>query len=275
MAKFFSIPFAEDGDRAPIPNNLQGDGSVSYQQGYGFDYERPPEDDDRKLIERPEANQLYHDITAAIGEIQRYGAALWQAAAAPYPLGAQVYHTDGLWASVAAGNSQEPGTGSQWVRTMGVQDRTPIGVAMPYFGELSAIPPNYAICNGQNGTPDLTNRMLVGSGGDFSRGETGGSTQTQAAGQHNHAITVAPHALTPPQIPAHTHDVTGRGNNSPGGVSYTFWSGDTTVGERTIRSSSTGGGQAHSHGASSAAAGQHQHSFMPRYLAAVWIMRMY
>lgn len=273
MAKFFEIPFAEDGDRAPIPDTSQPDGSVSYQQGYGFDYERPetdPPDPDRKLIERDNANQLYHDITAAIGEVQQYGAALWQSAAAPYPLGAQVYHTDGLWVSAAGNNSQEPGTGAQWVRTLGTQDRTPIGVAMPYFGALEDIPANYAICNGQNGTPNLTNRMIVGAGGDYERGQTGGSINTQQAGQHNHPVSVEGHALTTAQMPPHTH----RSAGQPGIGQGT--SGPNTVqqSQGTTETSSTGEGAQHSHGASSGNAGQHNHAFMPRYLAAVWIMRV-
>lgn len=273
MAKHFSIPFAEDGDRSPIPDTTQGDGSVSYQQGYGFDYERPEGDPDRKLIERPDANQLYHDITAAIGEIQKYGAALWTADAAPYPSGAQVYHSGGVWVAVVA-TSQAPGAGDQWVRAPSRFDIVPIGVAFPYFGNPADIPSNYAICNGQNGTPDLTNRFIVGAGGLYAAGTTGGSTTTAESGQHNHPVTVAGHALTVDQIPPHSHN-NRLSQGSGGGVS------GASVQIKGYGNSyqwnteqDGGGGQAHSHGASSANAGQHSHAATPPYYAAIWIMRM-
>ncbi len=39
----------------------------------------------------------------------------------------------------------------------------------------STIPDGWAICNGENGTPDLRNRFLVGAGSDGALGSTGGS----------------------------------------------------------------------------------------------------
>ena len=38
MAKFIKYPFALAGDKTPIPNNFQIDGSVSYTEGWGVDY---------------------------------------------------------------------------------------------------------------------------------------------------------------------------------------------------------------------------------------------
>ncbi len=271
MVKIFNVPFAEDGDRAPIPETTQMNGEVSYQQGYGFDYERPPEDENRKLIERDQANQLYHDITAALGEIQKLGAARWQVSAGPYPVGAQVFHGPGIWSAVAA-TSQEPGAGSDWVRTPGRQDMTPIGVALPYFGALADIPPNYAICNGQNGTPNLVDRFLVGAGGKYAANTSGGSTTTESAGTHNHAVTVQGHALTIAQMPPHTHPI------SPAVISDAGSSSDgpqkENDGTAISTTGSTGGGQPHSHGATSGNAGLHTHTTTPPYYAVVWIMRM-
>lgn len=273
MAKFFGIPFAQDGDRAAVPDALQSDGSVSYTQGYGYDYERPLDDDDRKEIPRDQTNQLYHDITAAIGEIQKYGAALWQAAAAPYPLGAQVYHVDGLWVALAP-TSQVPGDGEEWQRIAGRSDIVPIGVAFPYFGNIEDLPANYAVCNGQNGTPDLTDRFIVGSGGQYARGDTGGSTTTGQAGSHNHTINVAGHALTEQQIPPHSHNnrLSEGAGGGVSGASVQVKGYGNLYQWNTERDG--GGGQPHSHGATSNNAGQHSHSSVPPYYAAVWVMRI-
>ena len=73
--KFFVIPFAAEGDRVEIPNATQGNGSVSYTQGYGFDYERDLAVDlDAKPIEREQMNDAFFQLTRSLGAIQGAGA---------------------------------------------------------------------------------------------------------------------------------------------------------------------------------------------------------
>ena len=48
----------------------------------------------------------------------------------------------------------------------------PVGTILPYVGDLSKIPHGWALCDGTNGTPNLTGRFLQGSNivsaiGDF------------------------------------------------------------------------------------------------------------
>ena len=62
------------------------------------------------------------------------------------------------------------------------------GMIMMYTG--STAPSGWAICNGQNGTPDLRDRFIVGAGSAYSIGNTGGQNSV---------------TLTVNQIPAHTH----------------------------------------------------------------------
>lgn len=70
MTKTFKVPFATQGDRTSIPNEVQADGAVSYTQGYGYDYERDQVSDPAaKDIEREKMNGIFHDITEAIGEV--------------------------------------------------------------------------------------------------------------------------------------------------------------------------------------------------------------
>jgi len=64
----------------------------------------------------------------------------------------------------------------------------PRGVIVTWNGHHP--PAGWALCNGQNGTPDLRNRFIVGTGGQYGLGATGG------------ADTVT---LSVEQIPPHVH----------------------------------------------------------------------
>ncbi|EUD10465.1 hypothetical protein [Providencia alcalifaciens] len=116
MTKIFKVPFATQGDRTSIPNEVQADGSVSYTQGYGYDYERDQVSDPAaKDIEREKMNGIFHDITEAVGEIQNYGLPKWAEEGKPYPIRAIVYHKNKVWQSKIENNEVEPVTGAQWI----------------------------------------------------------------------------------------------------------------------------------------------------------------
>lgn len=97
MPKFFIQSFATAGDKTAIPEPVQVSGSVSYNQGFGFDYERDQSTDPlAKDVPRQETNQLYFDITDNLGFWQRNGAPVWVTSAEnggsplPYRAGAIV-----------------------------------------------------------------------------------------------------------------------------------------------------------------------------------------
>ncbi len=74
MAKYFKIPFAYQGDNIAIPDDLQTNSSVSYQQGWGYDYQRKLGTDPlSKPVPRQQTNQLYNDITGSIKQYQEQG----------------------------------------------------------------------------------------------------------------------------------------------------------------------------------------------------------
>lgn len=60
----------------------------------------------------------------------------------------------------------------------------PRGVIGIWSGSIDAIPAGWALCNGQNGTPDLRDRFVVGAGNSYSVGATGGS----ATVSHTHTF---------------------------------------------------------------------------------------
>ena len=69
MAKYFRFPFANQGDKVTVPDTTQADGQVSYNQGYGPDYQRTPGTDPQaRRIERNRFNQLLFDVTETLQE---------------------------------------------------------------------------------------------------------------------------------------------------------------------------------------------------------------
>ncbi|MEW5109778.1 phage tail protein [Morganella morganii] len=115
MTKLFKVPFATQGDRAAIPDEVRADGAVSYTQGYGYDYERDQATDPAaKDIEREKMNSLFHDITEAVGEMQSFGVPVWQEAGKPYAVRSIVYHKNKTWQSKIENNTTEPVAGTAW-----------------------------------------------------------------------------------------------------------------------------------------------------------------
>lgn len=79
---------------------------------------------------------------------------------------------------------------------------------------------------------------------------------TENAGLHNHDITVNNHTLNISRMPSHSHQLQeARYGVAPGGLNGLAFTG----GFRGL--TNTGGSQAHNHGASSANAGVHNHTF--------------
>lgn len=118
---FYRTPFAASGDISPIPIGPLGDGSLSYAEGFSFDYERNPATDPAaKRIPRDQTNQLYRDITDNIGQYQRFSVPEWITSAdnggTPYAYarGAQVRYDAGagvrVFASLVDANTSVPGS---------------------------------------------------------------------------------------------------------------------------------------------------------------------
>ncbi len=74
MVKYFKDPFAVDGDRAAVPDDAPLDGSVSYEIGFGIDYElEQGVDPDALNIPRDQFNQIIYDMTLALQQYQQFG----------------------------------------------------------------------------------------------------------------------------------------------------------------------------------------------------------
>lgn len=103
----------------------------------------------------------------------------------------------------------------------------PSGVIVMWSGAANAIPTGWALCNGQNNTPDLRNRFIVGAGSTYAVGATGGSDTV---------------TLTVAQMPSHNHSSPLGVARGSGNMSGSYGSFD--VGEN-VATSYNGSGQAH------------------------------
>lgn len=83
----------------------------------------------------------------------------------------------------------------------------PVGGIGMWDGAISNIPSGWALCNGANGTPNLRDKFIVGAGGAYNVGTSGGAINktSSAAGLHNHNGSTGNTALTVAQMPSHDH----------------------------------------------------------------------
>lgn len=66
-------------------------------------------------------------------------------------------------------------------------DELPRGVIVMWSGTATNVPSGWALCNGENGTPNLQNRFIVGAGGTYPIGASeGGGVYVNLT--HNHSI---------------------------------------------------------------------------------------
>lgn len=101
----------------------------------------------------------------------------------------------------------------------------------------------WAICNGNNGTPNIGGRTIVGYG-------TGFTTLNEIGGEKEHTLTL-------PEIPSHTHGIRYLSKNAAGGgVERTI----TNTGGTIQQSEGSGGGLPHNN--------------MQPYIVQIYIMKL-
>ena len=107
----------------------------------------------------------------------------------------------------------------------------PVGSIIMWSGAVGTIPAGWQLCNGQNGTPDLRNRFIVGAGSTYNVGGTGGSANAYLV-THSHPIV----------DPGHVHSTVQMiGDDNVDGVDSTaLYSGDHHNEARNTGSATTG-----------------------------------
>ena len=89
----------------------------------------------------------------------------------------------------------------------GTGGKVPIGTIIMYYGLVIDIPIGWTICDGQNDTPSLVNRFVLGTATEADVGNTGGYAAPQMPAhvhtQTSHTHTIAGHSHSI----AHTHTI--------------------------------------------------------------------
>ena len=124
------------------------------------------------------------------------------------------------------------------------------GMILMWYGNASDVPNGWAICDGQNGTPDLGNRFVVGVG-SRSLGATGG--------EESHTLTVS-------EMPSHQHI-------SPWGESVDSYQWGK-YGNSNLQGSNGGIDYNDSWPYTSPTGGSQAHNNMPPYMALYYIMKL-
>jgi microcystin-dependent protein len=135
----------------------------------------------------------------------------------------------------------------------------PTGVVVMWSGALNNIPEGFALCDGQNGTPNLRNRFIVGAGDEYSVGITGGAKEVE---------------LNTSQIPAHTHLI----------MANAIATNDTVSSGTQMAKTRTGGGRSDANlggvsnpalvGKSSSVGGGDPHENRPPYYSLAFIIKL-
>jgi hypothetical protein len=138
----------------------------------------------------------------------------------------------------------------------------PVGVIKAWFGTDTTVPAGWRICDGTGGTPDLRNRTLVGAGGLYGLGATGGSADAIVV-SHTHTGTVDSNG-------AHTHLI---GQvNATGIYANVGGSGPNVSSSGNLSTNSAG---AHTHTFTTNSTGSSgTNANLPPYYALFWIMKV-
>ena len=151
-----------------------------------------------------------------------------------------------------------PATAGHLLQTQGsgqnpswVAPPVPTGVIVMWSGTTSNIPSGWVLCDGQNSTPDLRDRFIVGAGSTYNAAATGGSTSTGS------------HTLTVAELPAHSHtfSYTAPNQQTPA-APHNLANNVGSAGTVNTGTNNTGDGAAHTHANS-----------LPPYLALAYIMK--
>ena len=121
----------------------------------------------------------------------------------------------------------------------------PTGGIIMWSGAIQSIPSGWALCDGNNGTPDLRNRFVAGAGDDYSVNDTGGANSV---------------TLTEDEMPSHSHTVDGG-----------YFGGDAFGTNNRYRSTNNDSGFFLT---SDPAGGDQPHENRPPYYALAFIMKL-
>lgn len=121
------------------------------------------------------------------------------------------------------------------------QQRLPIGSIILWYGTKADVPNGWSVCDGTNGTPDMRGQLPMGAASDDEMGTKTGQKTWSGQSTDGHALTVN-------EMPAHTHEYSYRNWHDSGSDTAHYVPTNANNASGSLETSSTGGGQEHSHG---------------------------
>lgn len=173
----------------------------------------------------------------------------------------------------------------------------PLGAIIMWAGIIDDIPTTFALCDGDNGTPDLQNKFIVAAGPVRPAHDIGGNdshshgSSSDPSGAHSHSLTIEDHELTLAELPTHdhpngvvdnlaTHFNHGTVAASPAGTRRVDGSGGAANLEGLTGETGSGAGHTHT-GSTADEGGAHTHDLavsteenIPVYYALCFIMKV-
>lgn len=162
----------------------------------------------------------------------------------------------------------------------------PTGLICMWSGANEDVPEGWALCDGQNSTPDLRDRFILAASANFPTNSVGGSKDctTEECGPHNHGGATEPTALTKEQLPDIQLEVSremydpGPGGHNPIAKQWRIidWVKDGFhIMTSPLNLGGPSGGIGHDHAINDDGVHQHQITgIMPEYYALAYIIKV-
>jgi len=181
---------------------------------------------------------------------------------------AKFYHLDG-GDTVPAGLDADKVDGMHAVDLIG--SALPIGSIMVWYDSDANIPTGWVIANGGSGSQDLRDKFIVGAGGAYAVGHTGGELSvTPGAG----SVTIATHTLTVDEIPSHRHAYADKHGDATTNWAYDMYNYRTGLTYDSKYTGYEGSGDPHGHTGSSVSITSGAAENRPPYYALYYIQKV-
>lgn len=187
------------------------------------------------------------NVTSNLSLFAGPNAVLWQTPNHSHPITIGSSST----AALDSGSGGTSGASSEGVNeppfvNMRVKENTsggasiPVGIIGAWRGSLGSIPEHFALCDGTNGTPDLTGRYPKGA--TSSIGTTGGSTttHTHTTSTHTHTTSTHTHTETVGSAAAATANVSATSTVTVSLGTHTHTAANTNTATPTVGASTSG-----------------------------------